>query len=220
MKFCIAGDSWGCGEWGADGHGQYTILHTGLEFFLKQQQHQVRNVSMGSASNNFAIGQLTHVLQHDNFDHIFWFQTDPLRDITNLLHEENITFDRLLEENRQQMDRVYRALNKLEVKIHCIGGCSKLDQELMAQYPNLIAYIPSVTEWLEPDYVHPAIWTSWWEKLIVRQLHIDSLDQLVKCKKMQDQLTGYKKYFQPDGRHPNRLGHQMLFDKISKDFKL
>ena len=218
MKFCIAGDSWGCGEWGAE-EGRYTILHTGLEFFLKQQ-HQVRNLSTGAASNNFAIGHLTQALQHDEFDHIFWFQTDPLRDISNLLHEENITFDRLLEKNRQQMDTVYRALNKLGVKIHCIGGCSKLDLELMAQNPNLIAYIPSVIEWLEPDYVHPAIWTSWWEKLIVRQMHIDSLDQLVECKKTQDSLCNYKKYFWPDGAHLNRLGHQMLFDKISKDFKL
>ena len=219
MKFCIAGDSWGCGEWGDDDQGNYRVLHAGLEFFLKQQ-HQVRNVSMGSASNNYAIGRLTHVLQHDQFDHIFWFQTDPLRDTTNLLHEENLTFDRLLEENRQQIDRVYRVLNKLGVKIHCIGGCSKLDLELMAQYPNLIAYIPSVTEWAEPDYIHPSIWISWWEKLIVRQMPIDSLDQLVECKKMQDRLADYKKYFWPDGKHLNRLGHQLLFDKISKDVKL
>jgi hypothetical protein len=218
MKFCIAGDSWGCGEWGAE-EGRYTILHTGLEFFLKQQ-HQVRNLSQGAASNNFAIGQLTQALQHDKFDHIFWFQTDPLRDITSLFYEKNLTFDRLLEENHRQMDTVYRALNNLGVEIHCIGGCSKLDLDLMKLYPNLIAYIPSVTEWLEPDYVHPVIWTSWWEKLIVRQLDVDSLDKLVDCKKMQDSLAKYKKYFQPDGAHPNRTAHKMLFDKISKNFKL
>ena len=218
MKFCIAGDSWGCGEWGEE-QGHYQILHTGLEFFLTQH-HQVRNLSQGASSNNFAVGWLRHVVEHDKFDHIFWFQTDPLRDITNLFYEENITFDRLLEENRQQMARVYRALNKLGVKIHCIGGCSKLNLELMARYPNLIAYIPSVTEWLEPDYVHPAIWTSWWEKLIGRQMNIDCLDKLVDCKKMQDSLVKYKKYFWPDGRHLNRTGHKMLFDKISKDFKL
>jgi hypothetical protein len=218
MKFCIAGDSWGCGEWGEE-QGRYQILHTGLEFFLTQH-HQVCNLSQGAASNNFAVGQLTQALQHDEFDYIFWFQTDPLRDITNLFYEKNLTFDRLLEENRQQMGKVYCALNNLGVKIHCIGGGSKLDLDLIKLYPNLIAYIPSVTEWAEPDYVHPAIWTSWWEKLIVRQLDIDSLDKLVDCKRVQDSLAEYKKYFWPDGSHLNRTGHKMLFDKISKDFKL
>jgi hypothetical protein len=219
MKFCIAGDSWGCGEWGDDKQGHYTVLHAGLEFFLKQH-HEVVNLSKGATGNNFAVSQLTHVLQHDEFDYILWFQTDPLRDITNLLSKESITFDVLLEENRQQKNTVYCALNNLGVKIHCMGGCSKLDLDLMAQYPNLIAYIPSIPEWLEPNYVHPDIWVSGWQKLISRQLDIDSLDQLVECKKMQDQLDDYKKYFWPDGRHLNQLGHQVLFDKISRDFKL
>lgn len=219
MKFCIAGDSWGCGEWGYDASGNYTVLHTGLEFFLKQQ-YQVCNLSKGAVGNNFAIGQLTHQLENDKFDHIFWFQTDPLRDMTTLLHRESITFDVLLEENRQQKNTVYRALNNLGVKIHCMGGCSKLDLELMAQYQNLIAYIPSIPEWMEPEYVHPAIWVSGWQKLISRQLDIDSLEKLVEYKKMQDRLDNYKKYFWPDGRHLNRLGHQVLFDKIREDFKL
>jgi len=219
MKFCIAGDSWGCGEWGDDKQGQYTVLHAGLEFFLKQH-HEVVNLSKGATGNKFAVTQLTSVLHNNKFDYVFWFQTEPLRDTTHLFYESHLPFDRLVEEGRRQLDTVYCELNRLGVKIHCIGGCGKLDLALLARYPNLIAYIPSVTEWLEPDYVHPVVWVSQWGKLINRQLDINSLDELVECKKMQDSLSEYKKYFWPDGKHLNRVGHQVLFDKISKDFKL
>lgn len=226
MKICICGDSWACGEWGninPEGQpGLYGLRHSGLEFFLSQH-HTVTNVGRGASSNTDTVAALKQALSESQFDYIFLFQTDPLRSLRpyiKFFRVTNLTFDQLLEENYNQTKIFYEAINQLNHKIHCIGGCSKLDTALMQNYSNLVPYIPAVTEWLEPSYQHPEIWHSDWLGLVDKQFELKCLDRMLACKKKQDDLREYKTYFFPDGCHLNRQGHEMLSEKIKKDFGL
>jgi hypothetical protein len=221
-NICIIGDSWACGEWGWNEiTGEFQLCHNTLEL-LFDQNHKVKNFGEVGASNSAIIKQLKKALTTDNFDYIFCFQTDPLRCLRpyDWFVDVKLTFEDLVKENYNQTKNFYKALNNLNVQVYCIGGCGKINVELMSQYPNLLPYIPAVTEWLEPTYTHPELWASDWQHAVNNQFDLDSLDKLLECKKMQDQLETYRKYFWPDGRHLNRLGNNMLFDKICKDFNL
>ena len=220
MNICLIGDSWGRGEWGHES-GVYKVLHPGIEHFLKQK-HLVLNLSNGATSIEYAISQLKCSLEHNNFDYIFWFKTDPLRNLSShqLFNNKQVSFEDLITENYNQTKYSYTELNNLGVPIHCIGGCGKLNLDLMSSFTNLVPYIESLPTWLEPEFEHPEIWVSNWINLVDKQFDLDSLDKLLNCKKEQDKLFQYKKYFWPDGRHMNRLGHEILFNKICKDFKL
>lgn len=223
MNIAIVGDSWARGEWGFDEKNKYTLLHPGLSFYLKEKNHNVINRGMGGGSNRSAFRFLTNLLAENNFDLIFWFKTDPLRDIAdnNFIHY-NMKYDEFKSKIIEQTVECYNNFNSLGVKIHAIGGAQKLDKTLIEDYPNLIPYIPCLTEWVEPDYIHPEIWSSDWliDAIDSKRLNHEIVDNLFEEKIKQDKLMGYKKYFWPDGRHLNRVGHQLLFDKICSDFNI
>ena len=107
-------------------------------------------------------------------------------------------------------------MNSLEIEILCIGGCSKLELDLIKYYPNLTPIIPSVMEFLIPDFKHPEIWFSGWFRDIDRQFSIDCINKFLYNKQLQDQLGClYRDLFWPDGRHPNRWGHKKIFEYLN-----
>jgi hypothetical protein len=214
MKILIGGDSWGCGEWGyIDGNhitGKYCILHSGLEFYLRTDNHTVINTSSGRSSNFDSINRLKY---HLDCDIIFWFQSDPLRDCEITCK----TFDEVVERNNKILLYNYNELNSLGKKINVIGGCGKINIDMISKFTNLFPLIESVPQFLYPDFIHPDIWISdfVWDDLYNR-LPNDMLSQLLERKKIVDSFHDkkYEKYFQPDGRHPNRLGHQKIYEFI------
>ena len=221
MNICIFGDSWACGEWGWDKDNEYCILHEGITSFLREHGHTVTNAGQGGQSNKFAVSSLKLLIEDNNFDYIFWFKTDPLRDLHPYdFFQAGITYQELISIRDQQTLECYRNLNSLGVTVHCIGGAQKLNTSLILKYSNLVSYIPCLTEWIEPKYKHPEIWVSDWLNLEDRKFDYDLLTELVEGKKMQDGLYKYKKHFWPDGGHPNRVAHKILFNKICDDFNL
>ena len=85
MKFFIIGDSWGQGEYPLTPNDDLSsIPNTGLDFYLTQLGHTVKNNSKGGACN---FGQLRHAywtLKDSvdcDYDYIVWFHTEPVRDI-------------------------------------------------------------------------------------------------------------------------------------------
>lgn len=223
-NICIAGDSWGCGEW-SENYNPPKVIHKGLEFYLSEISNVI-NVSRGANSNTDSITSLINALESNHFDLIFFFVTDPLRDTRSNNYEffkaTKLTFHDLLEENKRLRNVNYEELNKIGKKIYCIGGCSKLKENEFANYKNLIPYIPSLTEFLLPDYRHPIIWCSDWLSYVDKQFDLESLNLLASNKEIQDSLRGnkFKSLFWPDGGHPNRFGHLLLYNKIKKDFAL
>jgi hypothetical protein len=198
-----------------DDIGYYTVLHTGLQQYFEDAGHIVTNISRAGESINHAICQLSQLTLTD-YDHIIWFQTDPLRNLapyTNFEYEFR-TIDSLLYRQQELLKQSYYELNSLGKKINCLGGCSKLAVELLGEFNNLHPVINSVPEFLLPHYIHPIIWHSAWHKKINRLFDIDSLDKLVVFKKLQDSLIEEKELFWPDGGHPNRHGHKIIFDYL------
>ena len=221
MKICITGDSWACGEWEKSANGHYGVTHQGLEYFLSET-HEVVNLGVGGSGNQDAIWRLMHSIKLNKFDYIFWFKTTPIRDMDTekFLGQATRSFQDIIDLQNLMSRENYRLLNSLGVKVHCIGGCGKLNVSLMQPYTNLVPYIPCLSEMLEPRYQHPDVWISTWVNQINRQFDIDSLDLLLEEYAKRDRLATFKEHFWPDGGHPNRYSHKILYEKICKDFDL
>lgn len=183
------------------------ISHKGLELYLTTAGYDVVNTSEGASSNKEAISRLIDVIDN-NINLVIFIQTDPLRDLRPFdgFKDQFKTYDQLIEYQNYSLSITYDQLNNIGKPIICLGGCSKLNLSLIKNFSNLVPLIPSIPEWLEPDYTMPEIWFSDWWHEIGRQFDIDSLDKLLQNKKMQDLLESkkYEKYFHPDGRHANR----------------
>lgn len=230
-SFLIIGDSWGCGEW--QHHSAISppapppgILHKGLEQYLIDAGHLVQNHSIGGSSNYQSISILKS-LDLYKFNNIIWFQTDPIRDVADdpdlvdyrTFFNEINSYQRVVEFQKELLLKTYSKLNALGFKILCIGGCSKLDLDLIKSFPNLNPIIPSVIEFLIPDFNHPETWFSGsrWYLHIDRQFSIDCIDKFLYNKQLQHDLEKYPDLFWPDGRHPNRNGHRKIFEYLNEN---
>ena len=223
-KICITGDSWGAGVWDnfdKKDPKSYGIIHKGLEHFLKQN-HTVINVSLGGSSNIQAIKRLTRILQKQQFDYIFWFITDPLRDKDrSWFNKSGITYNELLQETNNLEEESYKLAYSLNHVIHCIGGAHKINLELIRKYSSLNPHIISFTEFLLPKYQHPEIWSSkGWLTEIANYADLETLNKIIKNRDKQIELFNYKDLFWPDGNHPNIKAHEILYNKICADFRL
>jgi hypothetical protein len=214
MKILISGDSWAAGEWPVDS----TIgTHQGLIHYFREDGHEVTSRAMPGADS---LGTITGLIENmDNDDYIFWFQTDPLRNLRPYkeLGTTIKTYTDLVQKNDEILDIAYRYLNSIGKKIHCLGGCGKLDLNLIKNYNNLIPLIPSVTELLLKDYEHPRLWFSDWYDKVDENFDMDSIDLFLIDKRKQDSLAldlDKKEFFWPDGGHPNRKGHKVLYEHI------
>lgn len=215
----IAGDSWGCGEWGEHPEKGYSLLHQGIEHYLKNLGLNVVNLSLPGGSNSFATYRLSNFNLTVN-DKIIWFQTDPIRDLrpyntnfTNIIKN----YDSFIKEQNSLLDSTYKKLNDLNISICCIGGCSKLNLVLLQKYNNLIPLIPSAIQFFYPDYNHPDIWTSEWINYITANCTLDFIEPQ---KLKQDLLyeNEYSEFFYPDGKHMNRKAHKVLTDYIIRNY--
>ena len=232
MHICIFGDSWGVGEWERDPvTKEHVNTHKGLEQYLLDKGHNVTNISLPGTSIDRTCNKLiVTLLSVKSFDLCFWFKTDPMRNYKVPLegYEEyfsskgKMTFEDIIADKDKQSDLSYNRLNELGITIHCIGGLSKLNIELMSKYKNLVPYIPSMIEFLIPEYEHPILCpTAWYKHFKYKQFELECLDKMLACEKAFDRLREeYPNLFWPDGNHPNRYGHQLLFEKICKDFNL
>ena len=213
----ILGDSWGCGEWG---NCPYGISHTGLQQYFEDSGYVVCNRSTPGSSNTYSINR---IINNPLIEYIFWFQSDPIRDLRpyTLFKETYKTYDQLLAKSNQLLLISYQRLNSLNRPIFCIGGCSKLNLELMTKFKNLVPIIPSVQELLIPEFKHPTFWISEWKPLLDRQFDINSLDRFILDQQTQDSIQLLsREYFIPDRYHPNRKAHKVIFDYICKELKL
>jgi len=222
----IAGDSWGCGEW-----EDMKVTHGGLAQYLQEDGHKTINLSLGGSSNweiyeriqlFFASGIPNYLIE--DIDLILVFQTEWNRDFD----QKRSTCTN----QRYGMNAVscwqYRlseiAINN-NVKIGIIGGCSDtmfLDK-FEHEYPGLFIACQSLTNLcVNNDHrindptiiIRPAEDHLKQMKDYCRKS--DCLDQLLidldKGKLRHSVWSENKKYFYPDGVHPNRLGHKILFD--------
>jgi hypothetical protein len=130
---------------------------------------------------------------------------------------------------RQQQDTIYSQLNavakKYNVKIHCIGGTYNVNTNLLDKYTNLL---PTVVSWI---YLlaghfkeHPGtedsgfgitytwglnyIDTATYTKEFALQVQ-QEFDLISDTTRIMDELI-----FHPDGLHPNKEGHKILYNHL------
>lgn len=217
MNILIGGDSWGVREW-----SDSEEIHRGMWQYFEEDGHTVTMAAIPGECNGITTNHLNNILSNPtiHYDYIFWFQSDPLRDLRPYddFGESLKTYEDLIIKSDELIDKTYSFLNSIGKKIYCIGGCSKLNMELIKKYNNLHSLIESVTEFILPTYTHSKLWHSDWINH-VEKLEMTSIDLLLKDKLNQDSLADieipeHKEYFWPDGGHPNRNGHRVLYDFI------
>lgn len=230
----IAGDSWGCGEWG-NSLPHCGISHVGLTKYLLDSGYCVVNLSGPGGSNKYASDRISDFLQVNQqlqISYVIVFQTEWLRDVliedpVNL--KEDLIHGYIGLKNRL-ISRFYYKLSRASVKnnipIHIVGGCGDtiwLDQ-FEKKYPGLQIICQSLTNLLvngdhrNPDPVHCIFSKRDEEKINYIKKHLKTadlellLDDIDKGSKRVDLWANNKEYFWPDGCHANRQAHQILFE--------
>ena len=231
-KVLIGGDSWGAGVWNDGADGGYRVVHKGLEQLLVDAGYEVYNTSRGGSSNHSSINRLASLVKqrYESGDVIIWIQSDPTRDVRNTDMTDAIIdagsvnglIKRILNEN-------YTALSEIasehSTTIHAVGGLCNLDVDLLRQYPLIDASVPSWVHLLVSD-LYPEVNT---RSVLgdvacnvkglalsrmtddLRRLVIDELYDLNETKHFY-----LNDMFAPDYRHPNLVGHKILFNELKK----
>jgi hypothetical protein len=162
----IAGDSWGCGEWKNN-----KCVHTGLEQYLCDNNHNVINVSMPGAGPGNILSRLlllfdvlTKTQQIKNVTHVFVFQTEWTRDFRLIIASEindlvtSKEYSKFMIPNwfdttisgvliSRWYYRLVELTKKYNIRIGLIGGCSDtLSPDIVKkEYPGLYVACQSLT---------------------------------------------------------------------------
>jgi len=240
-RIIIAGDSWAAGEWNTDA----TVAHRGLQKFLTDDGHNVVNISYPGGSNLQAVERLNNYIQlNDSLLEtiVFFFITEFFREIFYYPEKTSNVCNRVtvLEEIKkgytklrdQWVIRPYYRLQKLaqeaNIQVYILGGCSDTVryEDFTEDFPNLTIACQSVTNLIVND--DPMIHTPVFCEYI--NGHIDPFLKLIIPDEqlLQDMDLGHqrlnvfknnKKWFWPDGIHPNRLGCIKLYDFLKDTMK-
>ena len=245
MNIIVIGDSWAVGEWPADSEirtkamSDYELIeHKGLAQYLEEAGHTVINLSKGAETNNYSLWQTELYLQRisKNIDVIYVFQTRFHADINANEYSTNKTFQDLLSRyNTEFLVNLSRIAVRYNVKIKLIGGNSDV-----YTYPNLEVDFPGVSvacQSFQNLLIHqnPApdfpLFSADLQTPNMDRKNSDELDKfLLSCRDFDyvleyidrawhrsKELVELRHLMWPDGWHPNRVGHKLLFDYLTKN---
>lgn len=233
----ISGDSWGTGE-------LPNLVHLGLEQYFCNDGYQVYNSSTRGSSNRDSISLLLENLKqyYQPNDLIFWIQTDPIRNLNptssdTKLNEHLTEAGGLIKLMTKLLavdyDRLHSIARRFDSRVFLIGGLNSVDLELVDSRPRLECLLQSWPRLLvgnNPKYQSLnwdqfRLYTGGWT---VRELKLEKLNNIDLAGKIIDELYEMDcnevvfrdQIFHPDGRHPNRNGHKMLYNYIKERLKL
>ena len=231
----ITGDSWGCGEWQRatepPGTQQQIISHPGLTQYFIDDGYNVANLSQYSMGNHTLIDPLYYFLdvnRHLNIKHVFFIQTDITRSIRDKFFDFN-KFSKDKNNNLEQIIRymyydVYSKLNHignvLGYNITLIGGLSDLVIDV-GEFNHLNFLVPSWVKLLDESakISHLLDHVNMEHLLAVYNDKEQLLPFIEELNVRHDIWKNNPNFFWPDGNHPNRIGHKVLYDYI-KNSKL
>jgi hypothetical protein len=238
-KIFIGGDSWACGEWPA--YESISVVHCGIEDYFIKDGHVVFNTARGGASNKHSISMLETELNNKFAvgDLIVWVQTDPIR---NLRPYDTISYQLeqaggVLNLMKQILVEDYARLNTIAQRInntiYLVGGLLSIQQDQLTEYPKLNCLVESwpkllvgtKPEYTQPDWSRYSILDSDWK---IDHIDFDSFKNTNMVREIVDELyvmnTNRRVYqdpiFYPNGTHPNREGHQILYNLIKEKLNL
>ena len=227
-RILICGDSWGCGEWNVE---CTNVLHPGLDQCLKDAGHLVDNISKGGCSNLDSAARIrTWFERFGRVDSVFVFQTEYSRDFKH--HSaETWNASSIKDLSGQWVENFYFRLSELaqeyQCRINIIGGASDTVwfDNMGNDYPGCNIACQSLTNLLINDdsrILDPVF--SWYgsttESLLARvktQLNTDELLSVINLGfERESVLKENPQWFYPDGKHPNRQGHQKLYNFLKE----
>lgn len=235
MNILIVGDSWGVGIWNKnslDTNNYFSHEHHGLAQYLQELGHNVINFSYGGESNLFALRMANLYLQRvsRDIDLIFVFQTEFWRDcktteISHLLMENS--FEDYINKYKTQILHWYSELAKqFKGKIYMLGGASDTDyyENLNNDFPGVLIGCQSIRSLLLNDNEHPSVPLFSFEtpiefiEFLKNQFQdVENLLNYIELEtKMVTCIKNNNKYFYPDKKHPNKDGHLVLLNYLSK----
>lgn len=159
------------------------------------------------------------------------------RTVTNLpgFTESIQLADGLINLVRKCQHDIYTELDSLaakyQTKIHCVGGAHNINTHILDDFKNLN---PLIVSWLnlmighfkeyqgfnDPEF---GVSYTWDLGYIDLSKYTDSFAQKIKQEYQQlscNSVMLKEDIFHPDGLHPNREGHKILFEHIVKELKL
>jgi hypothetical protein len=237
----IIGDSWSRGEliFKKTGIG-HDIIHAGTEQYLIDAGHTVINLGILGGSNSQAKQNYQNFKDH--VDYIFWFQTDPLRDVNGknndgepfieLLQRFNsikAVFDYLIDDIQNEINNIAVDRNQI---IHVIGGFSVITPNIN-KFSNLENFITNVSALIDPltnfevyGYFAEFNWfiniVEYCKKhnlvsdSVLSYITQEYIDIMTEHQHIFEYMSNNKQYYWPDGRHTNRHGHKIIFNQIEK----
>jgi hypothetical protein len=243
-KIFIAGLSWGRGEWVGP-----NVVHKGIEQYFTDDGYQVVNVSKPRSTHTRVNQLLDHALSehYNQGDLIFWIQADPIIDViaeelSGKLHKQKLP--RLSERLRsagslvalmtEQQSLIYCELNNIAVKynaqIYCIGGTYNINP-VIKEYSNLVQFVTSwinmlvghYTEYARSADVNFGVTHTWAvDNVDFSAYNVDLADAIRKeiNERVANVIMFREDIFHPDGVHPNRDGHRVLYEYIKRELNL
>lgn len=222
----IGGDSWGVGE-------LPTLEHLGLEQYFREDGYTVFNSAFRGAGTRDSISQLLETVKqaHQPGDYIFWIQSDPIRNLRPYSNLPNELADagsltalmhRQLTNDYNQLHSLGRRFNSM---VYLIGGLTSVVKYLVDERPRLNILL---TSWVELLVGSQYPNTDWENFCICNsdytindfgdQIDRNLVDQLYEFD--QNKQVFRNQLFRPDGFHPNREGHKILYNYIKEKLKL
>ena len=226
----ITGCSWGCGEWN---HGD--IAHCGLAEYLTQDGYNVVNLSEPSSGPIHLINPLNRFLEynsHLDIEHIFLIQSDigrnfttrvgtgnnrPQHDDIAVVWDDQLTLENNIKGIYRQFYSRLNVIGKYRKKsINLIGGLTDLVIDYANDFENLNFLIPSWCQLVDSTIPNLSL-IDIMSLEYLNNNYNNKAEILPLVEQSLARSNFWKKHpnmFWPDGIHPNRHGHKVLYDAI------
>jgi hypothetical protein len=230
----VIGASWACGEWKAPGSTETnSIAHRGLMQYIEESGRSVVDLTAPGISHVRLVDRLETWFEQNpgvKPSHIFMFQVDYTSD---LHHYSAADYELITDPDflaRLWLGRFYQRLSDLAQRTCCTvsligGGVDVLwSDDHQSRYPGLTMACQSLVNLLLTGNDRSDLQIfSWYtqhsldlvkkikEKMTPDQMPV-FLDMLTQAHNQETVIYNTREYFWPDGRHPNRQAHRVLYD--------
>ena len=214
MRFVIMGDSWALGNWDGD---------QGIVEYLRADQHQVRVMAEPGSSNINQVRHLREQIRKGEItpdQQIIWIVTDPLRDHTNEARGRRVqTLSEYHMEREQLLRQRFRDIQDLPVWL--VGGVCALPDWVAQEFPRFRVICADWVRWLTKQPVPMGICRLYrygdCDAELSRLFHEQEREMdRFRHRAEHDPHSGEHLWFWPDGEHPNRVAHRLLYDGVLK----
>jgi len=227
----VAGCSWACGEW-PRGDLSGPIEHEGLAQYIREAGVQAITMGIPGGGNLAVAHKIKRWIERhpDTVEKIFVMQTEYDRDFSMVFSEDYEHIEYGNDVANRMIERFYHRLMDINretgIPIYLMGGLGDtLDPELIhTHYSGITVACQSISNLLlnGSDRIDVPV-LSWYTKnaldLIQKvrsklpDIEIENLTNLIDLgAERESNVFACADLFWPDGYHPNRKGHKLLFD--------